>query len=100
MGQIRAAWAPPREKPAAVGAENDGMGDSLARVAPVERAIVFLRGQRVLLDASLAAMYGVETRALVQAVKRNLARFPGDFMFRLTMDEARRSRSQFVISTG
>jgi hypothetical protein len=59
--------------------------------------ILSLRGQRVILDADLATLYGVETRALVQAVRRNLARFPRDFMFQLTVDEARHSRSQSVI---
>jgi ORF6N domain len=57
---------------------------------PAERitqAILILRGQKVLLDATLAELYGVETRVLVQAVKRNLERFPEDFMFRLTDQE-------------
>ncbi len=53
----------------------------------IEGAILTLRGQRVMLAADLAALYGVETRALNQAVKRNLARFPDDFMFRLTGEE-------------
>lgn len=56
--------------------------------------IVMLRGHRVILDADLAAL---ENRALLQAVKRNLERFPADFMFQLTADEAVRSRSQIVI---
>jgi hypothetical protein len=47
----------------------------------VERGIVVLRGHRVLLDSELAALYGVEVKALNQAVKRNLERFPEDFMF-------------------
>jgi hypothetical protein len=64
----------------------------------IARAIVILRGRRVLLDAELAAMYGVETRVLVQAVKRNPERFPGDFMFRLSPAEAQSLRSQIVIS--
>src|SRR2546427_12823744 len=51
-----------------------------------------------MLDADLAVLYGVPTRVLVQAVKRNLARFPNDFMFQLRGDEARRLRSQIVIS--
>jgi hypothetical protein len=63
----------------------------------VERVILFLRGQKVLLDADLAALYGVPTGALVQAVKRNLARFPTDFMFQLTRSEAASLRSQTVI---
>jgi hypothetical protein len=64
----------------------------------IARAILLIRGRRVLLDADLAAMYGVETRALVQAVKRNAQRFPADFMLRLASDEAENLRSQFVIS--
>ena len=53
----------------------------------ITRAIFFLRGHRVLLDGSLADLYGVEPRALIQAVKRNPQRFPADFMFRLTEKE-------------
>ena len=52
----------------------------------------------MLLDADLAALYGVETRVLVQAVKRNLGRFPDDFMFQLDADEREALRSQSVIS--
>jgi len=66
----------------------------------IERRIVALRGHRVMLDRDLAALYGVETRTLNQAVKRNLDRFPSDFMFRLTPKEAAvqlPSRSQSVI---
>jgi hypothetical protein len=65
----------------------------------ITRAILLVRGRRVLLDADLAAMYGVETRALVQAVKRNAQRFPADFMLRLAPDETQNLRSQFVISS-
>lgn len=61
--------------------------------------ILSLREQRVMLDADLAALYGVETRALVQAVKRNLARFPADFMFQLSVEEFAHLRSQTVISS-
>jgi hypothetical protein len=64
----------------------------------IERSILSLHGQRVLLDATLAAMYGVEVRILNQAVKRNLARFPADFAFRLTADDMAVLKSQFVIS--
>jgi hypothetical protein len=59
-------------------------------------AIHVIRGHKVMLDADLAALYGVETKALNQAVKRNIARFPSDFMFRLTAEEAAASRSQLV----
>lgn len=57
-----------------------------------------MRGHKVMLDADLAALYGVETRVLVQAVKRNLDRFPEDFMFRLGNQELAALRSQSVIS--
>jgi hypothetical protein len=56
-------------------------------VVGIDRSILVLRGQRVLLDESLANLYGVETRTLVQAVKRNAARFPDDFMFQATEPE-------------
>jgi hypothetical protein len=68
---------------------------------PIERiasAILVFRGQRVLLDTNLAAMYSVSTSALNQAVSRNRKRFPVDFMFRLTAAETARLRSQTVIS--
>lgn len=63
----------------------------------IAHSILLLRGQKVLLDADLAELYGVETRVLVQAVKRNLERFPEDFMFQLTWEEAKPLRSQSVI---
>ena len=63
----------------------------------IAQSILFLRGQRVILDRQLAAIYGVETRTLNQAVKRNSARFPEDFMLQLNQEEAERSRSQSVI---
>ena len=55
-----------------------------------------IRGCRVLLDTDLARLYGVEVKVLNQAVKRNLARFPGDFAFQLQAEESRPLRSQFV----
>lgn len=67
-------------------------------VERITTAIVVLRGQRVLLDAELAALYGVTTKALNQAVKRNAARFPVDFMFQLSVEEAASLRSQTVTS--
>ena len=66
---------------------------------PIEAKILNLRGHRVMLDAHLAELYEVETRVLVQAVKRNLQRFPGDFMFQLKDHELRDLRSQFVMSS-
>ncbi|MGA2750869.1 MAG: ORF6N domain-containing protein [Verrucomicrobiota bacterium] len=70
-------------------------------IVPVEivaQRIVLARGQRVLLDRDLAALYGVETRSLNQAVKRNRGRFPDDFMFDLSREEIL-SISQFVTSS-
>jgi hypothetical protein len=64
----------------------------------IQSRIVTLREQRVMLDADLAQLYGVETRVLVQAVKRNLARFPADFMFKLSTQEWSALKSQAVIS--
>ena len=55
--------------------------------------MVCLRGQRVMLDSVLAALYGVSTKMLNQAVARNRERFPADFVFQLTLEEVRRSRS-------
>jgi hypothetical protein len=72
---------------------------SLVPVERIERVILVLRGHRVMMDADLAQLYGVETRALIQAVKRNIDRFPADFMFQLTIEEAG-SRSQSVILNG
>jgi len=65
----------------------------------IERSIYLLRGQRVMLSTHLAVLYGVEVRVLVQAVKRNLERFPKDFMFQLTRTEFANLKSQFVISS-
>lgn len=62
----------------------------------VERAIILLRGHKVMLDADLAKLYGVTTKALNQAVKRNISRFPDDFMLQLTAEEATLLRSQIV----
>ncbi len=64
----------------------------------VEQSILLIRGHKVMLDADLAKLYGVETRVLVQAVNRNLQRFPDDFMFQLSQEEARFLTSQIVIS--
>ena len=64
----------------------------------VSQRIHYLRGQKVMLDSDLAFLYNVETRVLVQAVKRNVSRFPSDFMFQLTNEEWAALRSQNVIS--
>ena len=69
---------------------------SQAAVLHVERRILVVRGQRVLLDSDLAHLYGVQVKVLNQAVKRNRRRFPADFMFQLGPQEHKRLRSQFV----
>ena len=67
-------------------------------VEQIEPRILLLRGQRVILDADLAELYGTTTKAFNQAVKRNRERFPADFMFQLTAGEARAMRSQIAAS--
>ena len=74
------------------------MSEPVIPVERIERAIYLIRGQKVMLDRDLAVLYGVETRALKQAVKRNEARFPADFMFVLSDEELSKWRSQFVTS--
>jgi ORF6N domain len=64
----------------------------------IQSRIALVRDQRVMLDSDLAELYGVETKVLVQAVKRNLSRFPVDFMIQLTADEWQSLRSQTVTS--
>jgi hypothetical protein len=69
---------------------------------PIEKLtgmIYSIRGQKVMLSPQLAELYGVEPRVLVQAVKRNIERFPNDFMFQLTQEEFADLKSQFVISS-
>lgn len=80
---------------------NSGRAATLAKSIPIERIenrILLIRGQKVLLDAELAALYAVETRTPNQAVKRNRRRFPADFMFQLSAMEFENWRSQSVIS--
>jgi hypothetical protein len=70
-----------------------------AKVASrIRQSILFIRGQKVILDAHLAELYAVETRVLIQAVTRNIKRFPRDFMFQLSKREFESLRSQIVIS--
>ena len=66
----------------------------------VEQHIFLIRGQKVMLSPHLAELYGVEPRALIQAIKRNRDRFPDDFMFQLTWEETSHLKSQSVISKG
>ncbi|MDP4201275.1 MAG: ORF6N domain-containing protein [Bacteroidota bacterium] len=65
----------------------------------IQSKIYTIRGQKVMLDHDLAELYGVETRVLNQAVKRNMERFPSDFMFRLTVEEWESMSSQFVMTS-
>ena len=67
-------------------------------IQTIQNKIFEIRGQRVMLDFDLAAMYGVETRRLNEQVKRNIERFPEDFMFQLTKGELEILKSQIVIS--
>ncbi len=77
---------------------HSGRGTSVLRAASIERRIYFVRGQKVMIDNDLADLYRVPTGTFNQAVRRNMARFPADFMFQLTADEAENLRSQIVIS--
>ena len=71
----------------------------IVRRASIERRIYFVRKQKVMIDNDLADLYRVTTGTFNQAVRRNMARFPTDFMFQLTADEAENLRSQIVISS-
>ncbi len=73
---------------------------SIVPIERIESAIFYIHGEKAMLDADLAVLYGVETKVLVQAVKRNIDRFPKDFMFQLTKDEFDILRSQSVTSRG
>ena len=68
-------------------------------VRSVENRIFIVRGHKVILDSDLAVLYRVETRTLIQSIKRNKRRFPLDFMFQLTFSEFENLKSQFVISS-
>jgi ATP-dependent Clp protease ATP-binding subunit ClpA len=71
----------------------------LAVHATITNRILIMRGHKIMLDTDLAELYGVQTKVLLQAVKRNLDRFPVDFMFQLTKQEFKVLRSQFVTSS-
>ena len=73
------------------------MSKQIVPVDQIPHRIRRLRGEKVLLDYDLAVLYGIETRALKQAVRRNLNRFPADFMFKLSAEEIEAVVSQFVI---
>ena len=72
--------------------------ETIVPIEVIEKKIYLIRSQKVMLDSDIGELYGVETRALVQAVKRNIGRFPQDFMFQLNNQEVITLRSQFVIS--
>ncbi len=65
----------------------------------IESSILLIRGQRVMLDSNLAEMYGVEVKRLNEAVKRNILRFPRDFMFQLTQEEVSNLKSRIATSS-
>src|SRR5437667_167704 len=65
----------------------------------IDQSILLLRGEKVMLSTGLAKLYGVPPRVLVQALKRNIKRFPSDFMFQLTKNEFNNLKSQVVISS-
>ena len=71
---------------------------SLIPIEKITSKIYLIRKEKVMLDSDIAELYGVETKVLVQAVKRNIDRFPKDFMFQLTADQYKILRSQFVTS--
>lgn len=74
--------------------EKRGRRDAVVPLQRITRAILLIRGQKVMLDEDLADLYGVETKALNRAVRRNLDRFPEDFMFQLTAEEFANLRYQ------
>jgi hypothetical protein len=74
------------------------MSDTNLSIERIEKAIYLIRGEKVMLDRDLAFLYGVETKVLNRAVKRNLQRFPSDFMFQLTAVEADLLRCQIGTS--
>ena len=84
--------------------ERDGKADSgsleLIAAPAIEKRIFVVRERQVLLDEDLSDLYGVETKRLIQQVKRNVERFPEDFMFQLTKSEAAALRSQIATSNG
>lgn len=75
------------------------MNEEIIHIDEIKTKIYTIRGVQVMLDSDLAKLYGVETRVLNQAVKRNKERFPEDFMFQLTKEEVESLRSQIVISS-
>ena len=79
-----------------MGMKKPGKGGVVVPMERISQAILLIRGHKVMLDSDLAELYEVEIKVLNQAIKRNIERFPDDFMFQLTAEEAARLRSQFV----
>jgi hypothetical protein len=78
----------------------DEISVELLPIPAIQKRILVVRDRQVMLDEDLAELYGVETRRLTEQVKRNIERFPEDFMFQLTKDEAAILRSQSATSSG
>jgi hypothetical protein len=77
----------------------DEISIELVPIPAIQKRILVVRDRQVMLDEDLAELYGVETKRLIERVKRNVDRFPEDFMFQLTKDEAANLRSQFATSS-
>jgi hypothetical protein len=77
----------------------DEISVALLLIPAIQKRILVVRDRQVMLDEDLAELYGVETRRLIEQVKRNIERFPQDFMFQLTKEEAAILRSQFATSS-
>ncbi len=79
--------------------KNSIQSTSLVPTERIQKCIYMMRGRKVMLDSDLAGLYGVQTKVLLQAIKRNIERFPADFMFQLSTSEFKILRSQFVTSS-
>src|ERR1700722_12643487 len=79
--------------------DSDEGSGSISIPEEAEYSIFLIRGQRVMLDADLASLYGVPTKRVNEAVRRNADRFPSDFMFQIDINEAINLRSQFATSS-
>jgi hypothetical protein len=86
--------------PAMVNPARENTDLQVVAAPAIEKRILVVRGRQVMLDEDLADLYGVETRVLVQQVRRNEKRFPADFMFQLSTEEFSDLKSQFVMSSG
>jgi hypothetical protein len=85
-----------RKRPDPATAANKTAGAAIMPIGKIERAILLVRGERVILDADLAELYGVATKRLNEQVRRNIDRFPDDFVFQLNRNELDNLRSQFA----